>query len=109
MPGAAADPRHAIPAAPTSLGGGRNHCECLGVAPFVSKRLDIAVVQQYLPALRSLGEHLGEADPRPFGRVPLLLELLNEHSSRQADISRDGGLEVFWHRTVGVHTAEKSL
>jgi hypothetical protein len=78
--------------------GRRYHRQCSGVAPVVSKRLDVAVVEQHLPALRALGEDLGESHPGLFRWLPLLLPLLPIHTPRQAEFSRDGRLEVFWLR-----------
>src|SRR5262249_35730526 len=105
MPAAASRTGNEPPTSPDLLGGGRYHRECCGVAPFCVKRLDVAVVQQHLPAARSLGENLGKADACPFGWSPLLLKLLNVHTPSEANISRDGRLEVFQLQTVVVHPA----
>jgi hypothetical protein len=76
--------------------GRRDHRQCSGVVPIVSKRLDVAVVEQHLPASRALGEDLGESNSGLFRRLPFLLPLLPIHTSRQPDLSRDGRLEVSW-------------
>lgn len=59
------------------------------------------MVQQHLPALRSPGEHLREADAGLFRRSSFLLPLLHKRPPCQANLSRNGGLEVIWHQTVG--------
>src|SRR4029453_3371988 len=66
MPGAAMGTANAPPASPAILGGRRHHREGPGIAPVVSKRLDVAVVQQHLPAAHPFGENLGKSHPGLF-------------------------------------------
>jgi hypothetical protein len=61
---------------PHTFVGGGYHREFPGVAPFRSKRLDVAVVQHHFPAALAPSQDLGEADSGLFGRVPLILPRL---------------------------------
>lgn len=94
---------------PTRSIGARNRRERLRVPTTLIKRLNVALVQEYLPTSVRKCHHVREAHSRSFGCLPFVLIVFDEHTPGKSDVCMGIRLHTLQCCVVVVHTAEESL